>query len=91
MERENMPQTEKYLSSVLEDLVHLIRFPLMDKDEFYIKVLRGQMQILTSDEREEMRDYFSLNQFRRSRFLVVIFCLYNSHSVLSGAWPIPFI
>jgi len=64
MGRQRMPRTEKYLTSVLEDVVRLIRFPLMDKDEFFENVLYD-LRILTSEECEEMRDYFIIDQARR--------------------------
>jgi len=60
MDRQGIPQTEKYLTSVLEDLVNLIRFPLMDKDDFFENVLYRDMRILTSEQCEELRDYFSV-------------------------------
>jgi len=65
MDRQGMPQTEKYLTSVLEDVVRLIRFPLMDKDDFFENVLYGDMRILTSEECEELRDYFGVTETRR--------------------------
>jgi len=60
--RQGMPRTEKYLRAVLEDVVPLIRFPLMQKNEFYVKVIHDELRILTSEEKEEMSYYFKVAQ-----------------------------
>jgi len=62
MIRQGISKTEAGMRSVLEDVVQLIRFPFMTKNDFYLKVLQGDMRILTTDEKDEMRDYFNVDK-----------------------------
>jgi len=66
MGRQRMPKDNpKYLRSVLEDVIYLVRFPLMDNSDYSRKVALAPIRILTADERIELRDYFDIDPDER--------------------------
>jgi hypothetical protein len=74
--RQNMLLTSKYLRTVLEDVIHFIRFPQMNPLDITFKV--APAQVLTTDEVVSILLYFPVPEQQRYAIYTYIICSLDS-------------